>query len=559
MAGHEILLNIIGGVALLLWAVRMIRTGIMRAYGARLRQALSGTGQNRLAAFGAGVGSAAALQSATGSTLLTISFVQNRLIGLVTALAVVLGADLGSTLVVQLLSFDLGWLSPLLIAGGVISFMTSEKPIRRHLGRAAIGLGLVILALQLVVGVSEPLRDSASLQAVLQALGNDPILAVVVAAGLTWIAHSSVATVLLIMSLTASGVIALPLGLALVLGANVGTALVAIGLTARSPVSARRIPYGNLLFRALGMVAVLPLIDLLLPYLSLLSGDAGRQVANFHTVFNLALALVFLPLLTPIAALLERLFPESANGGAEETVRHLDESVLDSPKLALACATREVMRMADEVETMLKGAIDCFESDDPADIERIRTLDDRVDELHEEIKLYATKISRNKMSARESQDCTDIIIFTTNLEHIGDIIANSLMDLAKKRRRNQLTFSDEGLSELREFHAGVVRQMQVAMSVFVSRDPGMARSLIEKKTEFREQERLGSLHHLDRLRDGRPETIETSALHMDILRDLKRIHSHLTSVAYPILDAAGELRPTRLRPAGGSEKRAAGE
>lgn len=559
MAGHEILLNIIGGVALLLWAVRMIRTGIMRAYGARLRHALSGTAQNRLAAFGAGVGTAAALQSATGATLLAISFVQNRLIGLATALAVVLGADLGSTLVVQVLSFDIHWLSPVLIAAGVISFMTSEKPIRRHLGRAAIGLGLVLLALQLVVGVSEPLRESPSLQAVLQALATDPILAVVVGAVITWVAHSSVAMVLLIMSLTASGVISLPLGIALVLGANIGTALVAIGLTAGSPVTVRRLPYANLLFRSVGMVAVLPVVGLLLPYLDLLGGDPGRQIANFHTAFNLALAVVFLPLLPLIATLLVRVFPEPTSGGEEPTTRHLDESLLDNPKLALASATREVMRMADVVETMLKNSIECFESDDPACVDRIREQDDLVDDLHEEIKLYATKISRNKMNDEESRDCTNIIIFTTNLEHIGDIIDNSLMDLAKKRRRNQLNFSEEGFSEIREFHAGVVRQMQIAMSVFVSGDPGMARSLIEQKTEFRERERLGSLHHLDRLRDGRPETIETSALHMDILRDLKRIHSHLTSVAYPILDAVGELRPTRLRPVSSAQERVAGE
>ena len=484
---------------------------------------------------------------------------QNRLIGLATALAVVLGADLGSTLVVQVLSFDIHWLSPVLIAAGVISFMTSEKPIRRHLGRAAIGLGLVLLALQLVVGVSEPLRESPSLQAVLQALATDPILAVVVGAVITWVAHSSVAMVLLIMSLTASGVISLPLGIALVLGANIGTALVAIGLTAGSPVTVRRLPYANLLFRSVGMVAVLPVVGLLLPYLDLLGGDPGRQIANFHTAFNLALAVVFLPLLPLIATLLVRVFPEPTSGGEEPTTRHLDESLLDNPKLALASATREVMRMADVVETMLKNSIECFESDDPACVDRIREQDDLVDDLHEEIKLYATKISRNKMNDEESRDCTNIIIFTTNLEHIGDIIDNSLMDLAKKRRRNQLNFSEEGFSEIREFHAGVVRQMQIAMSVFVSGDPGMARSLIEQKTEFRERERLGSLHHLDRLRDGRPETIETSALHMDILRDLKRIHSHLTSVAYPILDAVGELRPTRLRPVSSAQERVAGE
>ncbi len=550
MPGHVLLLNIAGGVALLLWATRMVRTGVMRAYGSDLRHFLGRSTRNRVSACVMGLGVATVLQSSTATALLAVSFAGRGLVGIGASLAIMLGADVGSTLVVQVLSFDISWLSPALILIGVVSFLAGPSAQWRHVGRMLIGLGLMLLALTLVVGASQPLRESTTLQYVMRPLASDPILALLLAAVITWVAHSSVAIVLLIMSLTVVGVVPLTLGFALVLGANVGSGIIPLALTASGGAMARRIPLGNLLFRGLGAILMLPLIDWVAPYVAMLGSEPGRQIANFHTAFNLALALVFLPLTSVVGEALVKFLPDTGGGsGSEIKPRYLDPNVIDTPTVAIACATREVLRMADTVETMLRGVIEVFRSDDSKLLETLSDMDDEVDKLHESIKLYLTRVTRNALNDDDSRRCVDIISFTTNLEHIGDIVDKNLLDLAQKKIRNKLTFSEQGWQELTAMHARALHQMQLAMSVFVSHDIETARQLLKEKEKFRELEMQGSQQHFARLRSGRIESIETSALHLDILRDLKRINSHLTSVAYPILDALGELRHSRLKDA----------
>jgi phosphate:Na+ symporter len=549
VAGHELLLNIAGGVALLLWATRMVRTGVMRAYGSDLRHFLGRSTRNRFSACAMGLAVASVLQSSTATALLAVSFAGRGLVAIGAGLAIMLGADVGSTLVVQVLSFDISWLSPVLLLVGVVSFLAGPSAQWRHVGRMLVGLGLMLLALNLVVGASQPLRDSTTLQYVLRPLASDPILALLLAAVITWVAHSSVAIVLLIMSLTVVGVVPLTLGFALVLGANVGSGIIPLALSATGGAMARRIPLGNLAFRALGAIMMLPLIDLAAPYVAMLGSAPGRQIANFHTAFNLALVLVFLPLTTWAGALLVKFLPDTGGQGSEIKPRYLDQAVIDTPSVAIACATREVLRMADTVENMLRDVIEVFRRDDAKLLESVSAMDDQVDRLHESIKLYLTQVSRNALSDEDSRRCVDLISFTTNLEHIGDIIDKNLLDLAGKKMRNKLTFSEQGWQELTAMHARAVHQMQLALSVFVSHDIETARQLLKEKEKFRTLEMEGGQKHLARLRSGQIESIETSALHLDILRDLKRINSHLTSVAYPILDASGELRQSRLKAA----------
>lgn len=547
MSGHEVLLSIAGGVALLLWATRMVRTGIMRAYGPELRRLIGQTTRTRLSAFSVGLGVAGLLQSSTATALLANTFAARGLLTVMAGLAIMLGADVGSTLVVQVLSFDITWASPALILVGVICFMASSASKVQHIGRILIGVGLLLLSLTLIVGASAPLRGSEVLQSVVRPLAEDPILALLLAAVLTWIAHSSVAVVLLVMSLATSGVVPLELAFALVLGANIGSGIIPMMLTLSAGPISRRIPLGNLLFRVVGAVIALPLIGLAAPLVGALEGEPARQVANFHTAFNLILAAVFLPLTGFAAGIAARLIPDREDEEAGEiTARYLDYSAVATPAVAMACATREVMRMADLVEIMLRGVIDAFESNDAQQVERLTQMDDDVDALHEAIKLYLTEASRQTLDEQESARCVELITFTTNLEHIGDIIEKNLLELAAKKIRKQLTFSEEGWAELKAMHGRVVQQMQLAMSVFVSRDVEIARRLLSEKEQFRDLEREGSERHLERLRDGQVQSIETSALHLDMLRDLKRIHSHLTSVAYPILETEGALRPSRL-------------
>ena len=539
-------MHIAGGVALLLWATRMVRTGVQRAYGAELRRLLGRSTKNRVAACGMGLATAGILQSATATALLTVSFAGRGLIGVAAGLAVMLGADIGSTLVVQVLSLDISALSPVLILIGVVSFLTGRSAQWRHMGRVSIGLGLMLLALTLVVGASQPLRDSPTLQYIMQPLAQDPVLGLLLAALITWLAHSSVAIVLLIMSLTTVGVVPIELGFALVLGANAGSGIIPVVLTVSAPAAARRIPLGNLLFRVSGAVLVLPLIGLTLPLLAALEAEPARQIANFHTLFNLALAAVFLPLTAAMEWLVTRMLPDAPGGEGQVEPKYLDPDVIEKPSLAIAGATREALRMADAVETMLRGVIDVLENNDQKLLGTLADLDDEVDTLQEAIKLYMAKVTSNDLEEDDLRRCDEILAFTTNLEHIGDIIDNDMLDIAQKKIRKKLTFSNQGWQELSALHGRVTDQMQLAISVFVSGDHATARQLIREKERFRELELMGGQSHMERLRSGRLESIETSALHMDILRDLKRINSHLTAVAYPIMDATGELRRSRL-------------
>jgi len=547
MSAQALLIELIGGAALLLWATRMVRTGILRAFGSRLRHILAEATGNSLRATVAGMGSAAVLQSSTATALLVVGFTGRGLVALAPALAVMLGADLGSTLVVQLLSFNLRALAPLLIAVGVAFFMISDNPKLKQMGRVAIGLGLMILALGLIVSASQPLRESELLRSVLTALADEPLLAVIFAALLTWLVHSSVAIVLLVVSLGAAGVLPGNLGLALVLGANIGAGIVPVMLTLAEPQEGRRVVVGNLVFRTIGALAILPFSGLVAETLDVFGSDPARLLANFHTAFNVLLVLVFLPLTEFAARWLVRLMPARESDQDEEAPRHLDENLLDTPAVALASATREALRVADVVETMLDEVIEVLRLDDPKRIAAVSALDNRVDKLHEAIKLYVSRINRQPMTEEESRQAFDIVNFTTNLEHIGDVIDKNLLDLAAKRQKQGVIFSKAGWNELKSLHEEVCEQMQLAIAVFVTRDIDMARQLVLQKEKIRDMERKFAETHMQRLTKGKVETIATSALHLDILRDLKRISSHLSAIAYPILEAEGELHSGRLR------------
>lgn len=525
----------------------MVRTGVLRAYGGDLRRRLGHSMSNRFSALFAGLGISVLLQSSTATALMAASFASRGLVLTAPALAIMLGADVGTTLVVQIFSFDLGWLSPLLILVGVVVFNTARSTRARDLGRVGVGLGLILLALQLIGATAEPMRESTLLTLVLGALDDEPLIAILIAALLTVLSTSSLAVVLLVISLVGSGVVSLPLAFTLVLGANLGGAVTPLIAMIGAEPEARRVPLGNFLFRLIGVVALLPLLPVVTPYLALLEPEAGRQVANFHTAFNLALAALFIWFIHPIGRLCTRIFPDHAAGEETARPRYLDRGALESPAVAIANAAREALRMGDIVETMLRQSLEVFRNDDRKLLREVESLDDDVDSLHEAIKLYLTEVSREAIDSRDSKRLIDVVTFTTNLEHIGDIIDKSLMELAAKKIKNKLQFSPEGFQEICDMHARLIENLKLALNVFIAGEPRMARRLLEEKVVFREMERTASENHLARLRKGRQESIETSSLHLDVLRDLKRINSHLTSVAYPILDAAGELTRSRLK------------
>jgi phosphate:Na+ symporter len=546
LAGTELFLTFLGAVGLLLWGVRMVQTGITRAFGTALRRVLSLYVRTPVSAFFAGIGLTGVLQSSTATALLLASFTSRGLIALSTALIMMLGANVGTTIVAQILSFDITWLWTAALPLGVFLFMASEGDRPRGIARIFIGLGLMLLSLQHLGMAAAPLRDSATFKVFLSGLAGDPILAFLAGTLITWVMHSSLSMVLMVMAFAGGGAIPEPLALALVLGANVGGAIAPMTGLADSTPAGRRVAIGNLMMRA---VAALPFIFLARQsahVLALIESDPARMVVNFHTAFNVIAALALLPFVPLFCKLALKLMPDRFEREDAARPKYLDANVLDTPSEALGCAMRETLNMGDKVADMLRQALEAIEKSDFRLVKKVEEADDAVDALHEAIKLYLMKASKAEMSEEESRRYVEILSFVANLEHVGDIVDKNLMELAGKKIKHGYTFSKEGLDDIRKFHALVMENLRLAFNVFTTRDLALARRLFSDKTTMRTAESAAAEAHYERLRDGRAESIETSAIHLDVIRDLKRISGHLVSVAYPILEAAGELRSSRL-------------
>jgi len=542
------LMNLAGSVALLLWGVRMVQTGIQRAFGARLRSFLRTEMQSRWRACLAGIGVTALLQSSTATGLMVTGFAAGGWVALIPALAVMLGANIGTTLIVQILSFNVAVVAPTLILIGVMMFRrASAGP--RDFGRVLIGLAFMLMALSQFINLLSPYEDVPSLRLLLGAISTQPLLDVIVAAGLTWAAHSSVAVVLLVMSFAAKGTVPPDAAFALVLGANLGTAInpVLEGATGQNP-AARRVAVGNLINRAIGVAIALSVLSPIGRLIVSIEPDNARAVADFHTAFNLITALMFLPLLGPYASLLRRWFPDRLDQADPARPMYLDPVARETPVVALGGAAREALRLADVLGTMLTGLRDAIDKGDRRQISETKRSDDVLDKLNTAIKAYITSIDPEALSEADHRRVREILTFATNMEQAGDLIAKSLLGIATKKLKRGVVFSPEGHAELLAMIDRLAVNLRAAASLFMTADERAARLLVGEKEVFRSLEAAATETHFDRLRAGRIDTAETSTLHLDALRDLKSVNTHLVAAAaYPVLERTGELLTSRLR------------
>jgi phosphate:Na+ symporter len=548
------LIDLAGSIALLLWGTHMVQTGIQRTFGPKLRAILGTALKNRFRAFFAGIGVTAVLQSSTATGLMVSGFAAGGLVDLVPALAVMLGANVGTTLIVQVLSFDVAAASPALILIGFLLFRRDSSTQSHDLGRVFIGLGLMLLALHQLLQLMTPYEDAPSLRMLLGAVSTTPLLDVLLAAAFTWAAHSSVAVVLLIMSLAANGVVPPEAAFALVLGANLGTAInpVIEGVSSDDP-AAKRLPIGNLLNRTLGVALALVALGPLGVLMVQLEPDNARAVADFHTLFNLALAVVFFPLLSPYARLLQRLLPRRVDPSDPSRPLYLDAAARETPIVALGGAAREAMRLADVLEAMLHGARDALQKGDRKVIAETKRMDDVLDHLNTAIKGYLTSLDPDALSPADHRRLGEILHFAMNMEQAGDVVEGNLLPHAAKRLKRGLEFSKEGEAELLSMMDRLATNLRTAASLFMTDDRRAARMLVEEKVTFRDLEAAATQSHFERLRTGRRDTAETSAMHLDLLRDMKRVNGHIVSAAaYPVLERSGELLASRVTDGDGS-------
>lgn len=538
-------IDLLAAAALLLWGLRLIRTGVMRAFGATLRQWISRATRNRLVAALWGMLATLGLQSSTATAVITGSFAARGIMSAPMAQAVMLGANLGTAMVAAILSVDVHWIASLCILAGVVTFSTAQATRGRGIGRALIGLGLMLLALRLMGEVTAPLQHSETLALVIAGLGEAPLVAALLAAGLAVLSASSLAVVLLVMVLAAGGLIDTVPALALVAGANVGGAVTPWLAVAVEGPAARRITLGNLVVRITGAAIVLGLTDPLALLLEDTVAGPGLRVIAAHIAFSAVLLVLFLPLVGPLCRLVERFLPDPPEG--VRGAAFLDESLLETPAMALAVAARETLRVGDIVGEMLDRSRQALIANDELAALEVSRLEPDIDRLSEAIKLYITRLSRAELDEADVRRASEITSFAINLEHMGDIIEAGLADAAMKKIRKRLAFSPEGAAELADVHDRTIANLRLAQAVFLGRDADLARQLVESKIEIRRLEAVSAERHLGRLRAGRPEAMETSTIHLDLLRDLKRLNAHVTSVAHPILTEIGALRESRMR------------
>jgi phosphate:Na+ symporter len=527
----------------------MVNTGLNRAFGTALRRIISNSTTNRIKAFFVGMSVAAILQSSTAASLIVSAFAARNVITISAAIAVMLGADVGTTLAAQIMSLNVNWLVPVMIIAGYVVNNSMDTSQYKYIGRALVGMGLALLALKGITGAAQPLKDSEALHALIGPLSDQPVLAVMISALLTWFVHSSLGMVLLYMSFVGAHTIPVELGFYLVLGANVGGALAPVVMTLRDIPAGRRVPLGNLFIRTTGVIFVMPFMaNLFVPLMEMVHADPARMLVNFHTAFNLALGIIFLPFIGSLTRMSEVILPDRPREEDESLPRYLDPTAIATPPAALACVARETLRICDIIQKMLHDTLEAFRTNNQRLVQEISAKERIVDGLYESIKTYLARLSSQSLDESESRRYMQILTFSTNLEHVGDIIDKNLMEMAMKKIRNQDNFSRQGFAEISDLHARVMESIQLAQNVFMTGDVKMARKLFEEKAVLRNYEMHAAESHFKRLSEGVAETIATSSLHLDILRDLRRINSYISLIAYPILEEAKELNPSLLKP-----------
>ena len=541
------LLNLAGAVGLLIWAVRLVRTGVERGFSNPLQKWLRYSAKHRLLAVFSGVGTALALQSATAVALLAASFSAKGVLNPASGLAMLLGADIGSALAAQLLLLKQSFFIPLLLVLGVTLFLRNKTGLYRQTGRIFIGLALIFVSLDMLRSATDPLLSNPSTQLVMQYLSQDLLTAFLIGAVFTWVVHSSVASVLLFVTLAAQSILPLMPASVMILGANLGGAFIAYTLMLSSPLDARKIAIANFILRGSGAILMAILIASYPDILKMLGHETARQTINLHLSFNLLLATLALPVIGPCLRMLDFVMARTSNEDKSSQVKSvLDRSLLDHPQRALGCSARELLNMGHRIEAMFSTSTGLYERWSPEEADHLYKQDAEIENMHLELKLYLASLSEKVLSKDMARRSMELASLSGHLEAASDSIARVMVPLASRLNTEGVSFSEEGLAEITEFAERIANNVKMALDVMMNQNPEEARELILAKEKIRKIEQKLQKKHLVRLQKGLAESIETSNIHQETLRALKQVNTSFSMIGYPILARSGDLLKSRL-------------
>jgi len=543
------IIRLAGATFLLLFAVRMVRTGIERSFGARFKEVITQQ-SNWFSASLAGLILAVVLQSSTAVTLLASGFAGGGMVTFPVALALVLGGDLGSALVIQILSFQLEGLVPVILAIGGWLYVKVEQRHWRQVGRILMGIAFILIALRFLREAMDPIQDSSFLPAIANYLAGDFLSAFLIGASLAFVMHSSVAAILMCVTLVQIGAIPFSAGVSLVLGANLGSAAIAVWLTRSMEPSARQVPFANLTIRGTGALLALFALHLLLSRGLGDFAETAQMLIYVHIVFNGTLILITAPFGARLEVLVQRVVgkvskvQQNENSSLKGSNLSVDPS--SPPAMIIADLKRELLRMSGLVDQMFQSALDIYRDGDVEKIQSLHTLEAEVNASLSNIREYVIALPSRELGKKNKRDIYGLMEYAIRLESAGDVVAKRMTELAAVLQRKASYFSPSGWQELERMHQRILENLNLSSNVLISDDLESARLLSLEKTALKRCERDSREKHMKRLRSGQLDSLETSDIHLETLRAMREFNSHISAIAYPLLYQKGQLLETRL-------------
>jgi phosphate:Na+ symporter len=528
--------SLFGGAGLLLFGLRTVSDNLDNLAGARFRSYFGWVSQNKLFGLGTGALISSLLQSSSAATLLLIGLARAHIVSLNQSIYLILGSDVGTTLAVQLIAFRIFDYALPFIGTGFFVFFLSRREKVKFFGLFILGLGLIFFGLKVMIIGMGSLKDQVWVRQLLTQVLHYPLLGIALGAIFSSLLNSSTGAIGIFLAAASENMLDISTVIPLILGANIGTCSTVLISSIGSSIEGRRIAMSHFLIKLIGIIIFLPFLYPFESLMTLFSSNPGRQVANAHTFFNVVVVILFFPFANALSNWVTWLLPEKPEVETFPKTKYLDPELLQNPSVALSQATREAFRMGEFVRDMFHSTLIVFKEDNLELAETIEKKDDWVDTLDREIKLYITQLSQKLLSREESVREVALLSMINDLENIGDIIDKNLLELAKKKIMKGLQFSPEGLSEIIELHQMVAQNYDQMIHAVEHQDLESAERVLKAKAVINQKERALYQAHILRLHAGYKESIETSAIHLDVLTNLKRINSHITGIIYPLLE-----------------------
>lgn len=537
---------ILGAATLLLWGVRMARTGVTRIYGSRIHQLISRALHNKLVTLLTGAGAATILQSSIAVAVFASSLAALGAMPVADGLLLLLGADAGSAVVAALLTLNLKAFWPVLMFAGYLLhsiYSDSDSPLKQC-GRILLGIAMILVALTFMSQVSSALAESELIRIIVSSLGSELLIALLLFAILTWLAHSSIAILLFWASLVQAGITSDPaLILAALLGINLGNAVPPIVMTWNQAAPARRLVVGHALLKLsgvlLGLVVLRPIAGLY-PWLP---GAPSFRVVILHIGFNLCLILLFGLFVRPIAKLLERCFVESQPLVEEIRPKYIPgrgEEIVKPDLLPLTALSREVLRILGTVQGMLETTKGMLVARNGEQAPAVLKSEEKVNTLYKAVRTYTVTLTRQGLSEAEGRKATALLRYAASLENAADVVCKTMIGIPEAMRKQDKQFSAQGLEEIDSLFRYLDGNAQVAAEVIMTWSDETANVLVQRKRDFRKMCHASSRRQIGRLTEDASNAQESTSAHFDLVSEMRWINTQLCSIAYELRPESGQ-------------------